>query len=72
MEPFQGKITLIRSRQFQEKEAEQYHITQWQELALEGLEVYVVEGNHHTLFDEPEVQGLARQLRKSLDAVQNI
>ncbi|MEZ5039492.1 MAG: condensation domain-containing protein [Saprospiraceae bacterium] len=67
--PYQGKVTLIRSRQFHENKNNDYHLTQWGDLAAEGLATYVVEGNHDTLFDEPDVQHLARQLQQCLDAV---
>lgn len=57
--PFNGKVTLIRSTEFANRKDKNIHLTQWKKLALGGLEVHVVEGHHTTLFDEPEVEGLA-------------
>jgi thioesterase domain-containing protein/acyl carrier protein len=67
--PFQGKITLIRSEEFHEQSSLDYHITQWSDMALDGLDVFVAPGKHDDLFEEPEVQFLAKQLRQCLDAV---
>lgn len=65
--PFGGKITLIRSTQFANKEGKKFHLTQWKSLAKGGLEVHVVEGRHLTIFEEPAVQGLAEQLEECMD-----
>jgi len=62
--PFGGKITLIRSSQFANKEGKQFHLKQWKSLAKDGLEVHVVEGRHLTIFAEPAVQGLAEKLEE--------
>jgi len=64
---FSGKITLIRSSQFAEKEGKQFHLKQWKSLAKGGLEVHVVKGRHLTIFEEPAVQGLAEKLESCLD-----
>ena len=71
-QPYSGKITLIRSKQFSEEENYEFHISQWQELTEEKLEVFVVEGHHETLFDEPEAQYLSAQLSVSLAAKQSV
>ena len=68
--PFNGKITLIRSTQFAEKEGKRFHLKQWDSLAKGGLEVHVVEGRHLTIFEEPAVKGLAEELEKCLDKKQ--
>lgn len=65
--PFGGKITLIRSTQFANKEGKNFHIKQWKGLAKGGLEVHVVEGRHLTIFEEPAVRGLAVKLEGCLD-----
>lgn len=65
---FGGKVTLIRSKQFAEKEGKIFHLTQWKALAKGGLEVHVVDGQHLTIFEEPAVKGLAEQLEQCLDA----
>ncbi|MFK7933614.1 MAG: condensation domain-containing protein, partial [Saprospiraceae bacterium] len=66
--PFGGKITLIRSAQFADiNRGKKFHLTQWTALAKGGLDVHVVPGKHVTLFDEPDVIGLATQLQECLD-----
>ncbi|MEM8523602.1 MAG: amino acid adenylation domain-containing protein [Bacteroidota bacterium] len=57
------KIVLIRSSEFSNLPEKDYHVHQWQKLAGKGLEVHVVEGHHLTLFEEPEVKGLAEKIR---------
>lgn len=71
-QPYTGKITLIRSKQFAETEGFEFHVTQWQELTGKDLEVHVVEGHHETLFDEPEAQHLSAQLSVCLETKQSI
>lgn len=63
---FPGQITLIRSRQLSEDPAYDFHLGQWEELTDRPLVVHVVDGHHETLFDEPEVQHLSRQLGECL------
>jgi len=71
-QPYTGKITLIRSKQFAETEGYEFHISQWQELTEKDLEVHVVDGHHETLFDEPEAQHLSAQLSVCLETKQSI
>ncbi|MEL6635593.1 MAG: amino acid adenylation domain-containing protein [Bacteroidota bacterium] len=65
-QPYEGEIIFIRSSEFAGRSDKDYHISQWTELAKGGLEVHVVEGHHLTLFEEPEVAGLAEQLKVNL------
>jgi len=67
---FDGKITFIRSSEFAERPDKKFHLEQWNKLAKEGLEVHVVPGHHISLFEEPEVAGLARQLEECLSQVE--
>ncbi len=64
--PFNGKVTFIRSTEFANRTDKNSHLTQWHKLAKGGLEVHIVEGHHKTLFEEPEVQGLAQQINACL------
>ena len=65
--PCQEKVTLIRSSEYNEDPNKNVHIERWTAIALGGLSVYVVPGEHLTLFEEPAVQRLARQLQECLD-----
>jgi amino acid adenylation domain-containing protein len=60
--PFKGSIHFIRSSEFNARKDKNYHLVQWKKLAKDGLNVDVVEGHHLTLFQEPEVQGLASKV----------
>ncbi|MGK7924069.1 MAG: beta-ketoacyl synthase N-terminal-like domain-containing protein [Spirulina sp.] len=40
----------------------------WFELALEGINIFKVPGNHATMFNEPNVQVLAQKLQKCLES----
>ncbi|MEM6698998.1 MAG: thioesterase domain-containing protein, partial [Bacteroidota bacterium] len=64
--PIKEEVVLIRSSEFANLEEKDYHIHQWQKLAKKGLEVHVTEGHHLTLFEEPEVQGLAEKIGRLL------
>ncbi|MEO1654124.1 MAG: hypothetical protein AAFU64_11290, partial [Bacteroidota bacterium] len=60
--PFAGKIILIRSSEYDERPWLNRTIHKWKSIAEGGLEVYTVPGHHRSLFEEPEVLGLARQI----------
>jgi len=64
--PFDGKITFIRSTEFANRKDKNNHISQWEQLAKDGLDVHIVEGHHVTLFKEPEVAGLTEVIKKCL------
>ncbi|MEL7221016.1 MAG: thioesterase domain-containing protein, partial [Bacteroidota bacterium] len=64
--PFDGEITFIRSSEFAARSDKDFHLEQWTALAKGGLQVYEVPGHHLTLFEEPEVEGLAAVLGKVL------
>ncbi|MFK7808451.1 MAG: amino acid adenylation domain-containing protein [Saprospiraceae bacterium] len=66
--PLDTQIHFIRSSEFHQRKDKKYHLTQWNKLAKKGLEVSIVEGHHFTLFEEPEVQGLAKEVGRVLDS----
>ncbi len=57
------RVTFIRSTEFAGRKDKDKHITQWTKLAKGGLDVHITEGHHLTLFEEPEVQGLAEKIK---------
>ncbi len=63
--PYQGKVVLIRSSENQRRRDKKFHVRQWSRLT-NNLIVKSVEGHHLTLFEEPEVQGLAQEISRSL------
>lgn len=64
--PYAGEINFIRSTEFASRADKDYHLTQWRKLATGGLSVSTVAGHHISLFEEPEVGGLAAQIEKTL------
>ena len=70
-EPCDEKVTLIRSSEYNDDPNKNFHIERWTAIALRGLNVYVVPGEHLTLFEEPDVQNLASQLQECLDKAHN-
>ncbi len=70
--PYDGEITLIRSSEFSQRADKDFHVKGWEDLVVEeNLNVLVVSGHHRTLFIEPEVQGLAKELEKRLNLENN-
>ena len=67
--PLPVKITLIRSSEYLSNDRKNEKASQWNQLALKGVDTYVVDGNHRDLFNEPEVKELAVQLSQCLDKV---
>jgi thioesterase domain-containing protein/acyl carrier protein len=65
--PLPVKITLIRSAEYFLNHQKNEKVKKWNTLALNGVDTYVVDGNHMDLFNEPEVKQLADQLRQCLD-----
>ena len=66
-QPYDGKIIFIRSTEFHHRTDKKYHLTQWNKLAKKGIELHIVAGHHISLFEEPEVQGLADKIREILE-----
>ncbi|MBX2846050.1 MAG: hypothetical protein KTR13_07530 [Saprospiraceae bacterium] len=65
--PIEGKVILIRSSEFSNRSDKNYHLEAWNELAQGGCEVFVVDGKHKTLFEPPNVVGLAQQVLSCLN-----
>ena len=65
--PYEGKITFIRSEQFHNTPEQDYSVDEWRSLAKGGLDIRVVPGGHISLFREPDVIGLAKELKKCLE-----
>lgn len=65
-EAFDGQIIFIRSSEFAARPDKNFHLEQWTELTKGELKVYEVPGHHLTLFEEPEVEGLAKVLGEVL------
>jgi len=63
----QDRITLLRTEEYSTANG---HIgaAGWESFATEGVEVYVVQGNHFNMVREPFVKSLTSQLRACLDA----
>ena len=65
--PLPVKITLIRSAEYCLNPRKNEKASKWNQLALNGVDTYVVDGQHRNLFNEPEVKQLADQLGLCLD-----
>jgi len=70
-EPIDDNIVLIRSKEFSNRRDKTFHLEQWKKLALGNLETHEIEGHHLTLFDEPEVQGLAKALGTEMSKMES-
>lgn len=65
--PLPVKVTLIRSAPWILNSEQNEMLSKWDNLALNGVDTYVVDGHHVILFDEPVVKQLANQLKECLD-----
>ncbi len=64
-QPYAGRVTLFRNGNEEETPE---HELKWQKLALGGLEVHAVPGDHKTILLEPHVSVLAQRLRACIEA----
>ena len=64
--PYAGHVTLFRTRGHSML-CSFDHSFGWRELAAGGVAVRIISGAHETIMDEPHVQLLAEELKKSLD-----
>ncbi len=72
-QPYDGRITLIRSTEFEKLKRKDFHVEDWLKIVSEeNLETLVVEGHHNTLFIEPEVQNLALAFNQHLTQTQDV
>ncbi|MEM1324809.1 MAG: amino acid adenylation domain-containing protein [Bacteroidota bacterium] len=67
--PINQPILFIRSTEFANRSDKDYQVEQWQQLSNNQLDIQVVKGHHLTLFEEPEVEGLAKVLAAYLEKV---
>ncbi|NEO94698.1 MAG: non-ribosomal peptide synthetase, partial [Moorea sp. SIO3G5] len=58
-QPYIGKIVLFCAEESQKTTK---GMMAWQQLALGGVEAYSIPGDHYTIIQDPQVQGLAKQL----------
>lgn len=58
---YPGEVILIRSTEFAGQPSKDHHVTRWRSLAGD-VKVYVTEGEHLTMFQEPAVSGLAEKI----------
>ena len=59
---FEGKVTFIKTSQ-----NKNWNADVWENLAQGGVKVVETEGNHYTIFEEPEAQGLAAKVQQCLN-----
>ena len=64
--PIECPIVLIRSSEFSSRSNKDFHLTRWNTLSCDSLSVREVPGHHLTLFEEPEVRGLAQSISDDL------
>jgi thioesterase domain-containing protein len=65
--PYPGSITLFKAR-LPDSPASAEGTLGWARVAMGGVEVHDVPGEHMTIIHEPQVEELARQLRACLDS----
>lgn len=63
---YSGKIHLIQSEEVVQKPISERTRKAWKALAEGGLDIQVIPGKHHTLFEQPDVLGLAEKLKEIL------
>lgn len=65
---YPGRVTLFRTRA--QRVFSPHGVDKgWGRLALKGVEIKKIPGNHVNLYEQPHVQVLAEQLRESLDRI---
>jgi amino acid adenylation domain-containing protein len=69
--PYPGKITLLRAREGKANPARDYSdLTMgWGAVAVGGVDVLEVPGDHRTMLSEPHIRGLADALRSAIRLV---
>ncbi len=68
-ERYQGGVTLFRVRSQSLSRTPDPKMG-WQKLANSGVTVHHIDGSHHNILEQPHVQSLAIELKKSLDKAQ--
>lgn len=69
IEPYPGPATLIRSSAWAGNHRRDWQIPTWQNIALGGLEVHVVPGDHATILKAPYVAGVAAQIKATISEI---
>lgn len=63
--PYSGKIVFFMARETGDRKTLEF-IDRWKKIALEGVEVCEVDGDHWTMLEDPHVRDLAQQLSRYL------
>jgi hypothetical protein len=63
---YNGKITYILSEGFASAAWSNLLVKNWDRMAKGGVETFKIPGNHFTIFEEPEVKGLAKKVNECL------
>ena len=61
---YPGRITLIRSSEYNNRSDKDWHLARWSKIAQKGLDCHVVPGDHSNILQEPRVTVLAEKIRK--------
>ncbi|MCI5144115.1 MAG: aminotransferase class V-fold PLP-dependent enzyme [Candidatus Electrothrix sp. AR3] len=69
--PYNGKIILFRSSEYYERDKAGFWIRHWSEFTRGKFECHVIQGRHWEIFEEPQFQELAEQLKKRLEEAQH-
>lgn len=67
LQPYEGKTTLFRAEQFSLRAFNDPHAA-WNELAVGGLRIEEIAGDHGDILVVPQVNELARKLKAAIDA----
>jgi len=68
---YAGNIVQIRSSTFAAKPKKQTHLL-WKRVCGGRLTTHIVQGTHNSIFTEPEVDELARTMRKEIDLAESL
>lgn len=63
IQPYPGQVTLFRATENRDSKLE------WHQFAEKGLEIFDIPGTHLGIFQEPQVQVLAKQLKLCLEQI---
>lgn len=66
-EEYDGDVTFVQCQEYSERPWRHKVIETWKQVIKGNIDVQVVPGHHLTLFEEPEVKGLANQVQKCVD-----
>ena len=63
---FDGKLIYILTDGFGSNPWSVYLVKKWSKIARKGVEAHKVPGKHFSIFEEPEVKGLAKKVEECL------